>query len=67
MHDQHDDTDEEENPGDLRSNRCDPEEAEGAGYQPNQEKDQRVIEHCRVLLAEADWQLSCQLPQIAET
>jgi hypothetical protein len=50
MYDQHDHTDQEEDPGYLRGDCRDPEEAEDARDQPDQEKDQRVIEHRRVLL-----------------
>src|SRR6266545_4102163 len=43
--DQHDDADEEQDPGDLRGNRSYPEETEGTGDQPHYQEHQRVIEH----------------------
>src|SRR5438034_10849382 len=52
MNDEHHDTDEEEDPRDLRGYLGYPEESEDARDEPDHEKDERVIEHWFALLAD---------------
>jgi hypothetical protein len=42
---QQDETDDEENPGNLACDRRDPAEAQGSGDQSQDQKDERVVQH----------------------
>ena len=52
MHDQQDDADDEENPGDLRSDRRDAGSPENTSNQPNHQKHESVIQHSNTSLSQ---------------
>jgi len=60
MHDQNDDPDQEENPGDLRGNRGYAEQTEGASHEPYEQERECVVKHVSALLASLQTQLLCQ-------
>jgi hypothetical protein len=63
MHDQENDSDEEQNPRDLRGHRRYSKQSKGAGHQPNQQKDERVVKHVDFLLNRGLRNLRARMPE----